>query len=408
MSSSASSWLAVWSFSRVAIIVSENPKRAEICSAARASRAMGGQAAREMAMIAFLPFRPFGSGGEAGEPLGGFALAPEFGLAAGSGFLVTRRQGDQTREERLVAVEGLARGVAAIAGKGGFSLGGAEPFGLGAGPFEGGLRRGERLGPRGGSGRVGQLLETSGDAAAGAQGISEPLDFTAEFLFPLGEAVAFGDGVGIRAAGLGAAGGGDEPTEFPFGERHDLGHAAAAGHRLDLALDRGQEVFADALLLFLLALAAPFDTGDPLADPEEPGGAADAAAHQFADEALRLVGLVEDAAGTEIGDAGVAAAIEALGDAEPTGVGLDVGFHQRAAARIGAEELDRAGHAGMGLEEQRVEGVEAGGLAVLVAGAKDVYTLGHAFDGDAAIAEAADIVEAERGELHGRPSSVLQ
>ena len=33
MSSSASSWPAVWSFSSVASMVSEKPKRAEICSA---------------------------------------------------------------------------------------------------------------------------------------------------------------------------------------------------------------------------------------------------------------------------------------------------------------------------------------------------------------------------------------
>jgi cobalamin synthase len=54
----------------------------------------------------------------------------------------------------------------------------------------------------------------------------------------------------------------------------------------------------------------------------------------------------------------------------------------------------------MRLEEQRVQGIEAGRLAMLVGGAEHVDAVADVLDAHAAAGEAADIVQAQSGQLH--------
>src|SRR5690606_4083826 len=113
------------------------------------------------------------------------------------------------------------------------------------------------------------------------------------------------------------------------------------------------------------------------------------------DKSLGLVRLADEPARCKINHGGTPAAIELLRQAVAAACRDDVGFDKRAATAVGSQRLHGAGRAGVGLEEQRVERIEAGGLAVLVAGAENVHPVADVLDRNAPYGEAPDCVKVE-------------
>ena len=325
-------------------------------------------------------------------------VARRFLLSRGCG----RMKAVKLARARQRGPERVQRGARRFAGVGGelqFRACGVEHPLAGLGVVECLLGRCGVFAQRGDLRRILDLGEPRAQLPARVERRAQIAHLAFEALFLSQEFVVQSDRPRVRAILLGPSAC-HEPCQFLIAGDENLHHASPAGNGFDLALHRGQHVFTRLLFVFLLALLAKIEPGDALPHPQQPRWSCPAIAHEIADEALGLVRLRQQPSGGEIAHGGAPTAEELLGEAIGAVAGRDVSLDQRAAAAVGLQSLHQRRRAGMRLKEQRMQRVEAGRFAVFVGGTQHVDAIGKAFDGDAFAGEAADVVEAERGEFH--------
>ena len=331
-----------------------------------------------------------------GERFGGHSAR----VAGGRGFRLGVRQ---AAGRSVVVIERLRRGVAFQRRSALGAAGGLEPALVEAGGSGRALGLGEGVGAGPGGGRVGGAGQFLPDFGAFGKGLGEIVALGIEPREVVAQRGGLVLGAAPAAAGPRPSGGGGDGGEAGFAADRDRIHPAAAGDRVELARDRGEEIAADPRQPVLFGLlrrvaALGLQPEHALADPEELGRAV--AGDPVGDPRLGLVVLGEDATGGKLGHAGEGACEPALGDAVAGATDLDLGGDLRDAAGIGAERA-RLGAAGaVGDEEQRLQRFEDRRLPGLVGGGDEVQPVAEAVEGDGGAGEAADVRQADRAELH--------